>query len=69
MFVLGEGRLKFGNGNITDGVNYFKTISPFLLFKVGRKKRDNSIVGKWLAYNDVILWFKKTRLNNVFIKE
>jgi hypothetical protein len=57
---VGEGRLKISHKHITDGTVWYKTISPYLLWKQYHcRKRDMSLVGKWLAVNQLIVWFKK----------
>lgn len=59
MIAIGQGRLKLNHKYATDGVIIFDVISPYLKHKMERNKRDNSIIGKWLAVNDKIIWFKK----------
>lgn len=55
-----KGRLKISRAVITDGIIYYKTISPYLLWKQYHcKKRDYSIVGSWLAIGWLIVWFRK----------
>lgn len=58
--AVGVGRLKIGSRVITDGIDYFRTVSPYLISKmVKHNKRDDSVYGRWLVVNDVILLFKK----------
>jgi len=63
MIVLGAGRLKMGISKFgtiaTDGVSFFRVLSPRLRHIMKRKKRDNSVVGKFLLFNDVIVLFHK----------
>jgi hypothetical protein len=57
--VIGEGRLKLGNGIASDGTVTYRVLSPALLRRMIRPKRDPSVVGHWLAVGDTILAFKK----------
>lgn len=61
MIAFGEGRLKIGNNNITDGIIFYKSISPSLRRIMRHKKRDLSIVGQWWTFNNWLFWFKKVR--------
>lgn len=46
--------------SITDGIIYYRTISPTLLrIASHRGKRNLSTVGKWLSISEVIIWFRK----------
>jgi len=61
MITFGAGRLKFGNGYITDGVIYYKSLCPYLWKVARRNKRNNSILGVWVAIGSWIIAFKKER--------
>lgn len=57
--LVGVGRLKISKLCITDGVVYYRNLSLTLRRKRARDKRDNSVVGKWYAVRNIIMWFKK----------
>jgi len=57
--VIGEGRLKLSAKQATDGVIFYRVLAPNLRRIMQHKKRDLSVVGTWVAYEDIIVWFKK----------
>ena len=59
MIIYAEGRLKLNHHFVTDGVNWFKVLSPKLRHSMRLNKRDSSVVGKWISVNNWIIWFKK----------
>lgn len=65
MFAIGQGRFKLGKLKkemiCTDGVIYFRVFSPTLRHIMKRHKRDSSVTGKWLTFNNWLFWFKKAR--------
>ena len=64
VFSFGEGRLKLGNGIITDGTVFYRTLSPYLLHRLSvNHKKDNSVYGKWLSTGSLIIYFRKEVLN------
>lgn len=64
MFYLGEGNLRISRQYrfATDGVVFFKILSPALLFRLKfNRKKDLGIQGRFLAINDKIIWVQKRK--------
>ena len=61
MFEIGIGRLKLSPMWCTDGIVYYTVYSPSLQRIMKHKKRDLSVVGKWLCVGSIIVWFVKER--------
>lgn len=62
--MIGHGTLVFDWKNfvVTDGVIFYRVLSPALLFRfLFPKKKRNGISGWWLVIKDVIIWFKKEK--------
>lgn len=65
MFTLSEGTLKIGPGGAMDGLNHYRVLSPRLLRKIWRSKRQHPqkkelvLVGRWIAWGETIVYFKK----------
>ena len=74
MIIYGKGKLTIGwtQGQSAwkgawaydEGVTYYHILSPSLLWKAQNihNKRDLSVVGKWIAVNDVIILFRKEKI-------
>lgn len=47
---------------VSDGIEYWKVLSPSLLFRLCYKKRKRDrVCGKWLIVGNWIIWFKKRK--------
>ena len=47
---------------VTDGLEYWRTLSPSLLFRLFyKKKKRDRVCGKWIVVGNWIVWFKKMK--------
>lgn len=61
---IGKGCLlyEYKNKLLTDGVVYYRVLSPFLWFRLAFNKRNKrNIDGAWLVIGDIIVWFHKIK--------
>ena len=62
--IIGEGVLVFDYKSfaITDGIEYYRNVSPQLLFRLlYKKKKRDKVHGKWWMISNMIIWFRKER--------
>jgi hypothetical protein len=60
--IVGEGRLvlDFNSFMVSDGTNFFTPLSFSLIRKLmRRKRRGDTVTGKWIVVRKWIVWFKK----------
>jgi hypothetical protein len=47
---------------VTDGIEYYKILSPSLLFRLFyKKKKRDRLCGEWLIIYGIIIWFRKRK--------
>lgn len=60
--AYGEGRLLISGRGVTDGVVFFKVLSPSLHIRIATiKKRNPNFSGAWLAIGNTIVWTRKIK--------
>jgi len=62
ILTFGVGRIWLSQKGITDGVIFFRTISPALIWRIlFNHKRNLPFSGQFIAINDVIIWIRKLK--------
>lgn len=62
MILLGTLAFDYKAFQLTDGVNWYYTIAPSLLFRlIFRKVKRPLIAGKALIFSNIIIWHKKEK--------
>lgn len=61
--MLGIGRLYIGKWYATDGVSFFKVLSPYLLIKILKtsNKRNTCVPLRFIIIKDVIVYAKNIK--------
>ena len=62
--MIGEGTLIFDYKafEVTDGTNWFKVLSPNLLYRLKNPKPTRPMIsGEWIIIKGCIVWFKKSK--------
>ena len=64
-FQHGTLALDYKSFRVTDGIEYYRVLSPALLFRLLYKKRKRDrVCGSWLILSGLIIWFRRERYYN-----